>query len=199
MSETTRTFVAIVVPQPLGRELAALQASLAADVSGCRWTENLPFHTTLVFLGDVRNSDGDRVCESINSAAGRFEPFQLGLDGLGAFPSAMRPRVIWTGVVAPNMKPIIDLREAIVAAIAETGYRPLDSRFHPHGTHGRIKPGRQGNRDLTRLVGRYCGWSAGRFLVEEVTTFASTLGPSGPIYTPIGRAQLKSKKNVATP
>jgi RNA 2',3'-cyclic 3'-phosphodiesterase len=199
MSETTRTFVAIAVPQPLGRELAALQALLATDVSGCRWTENLPFHTTLVFLGDIRNSDGDRLCESINSATGRFEPFELGLEGLGAFPSVRRPRVFWAGVVAPNMKPIIDLRDAVVAAIAEIGYRPADSRFHPHVTLGRFKPGRQGHRDLTRLVGRYCGWSAGRFLVEEVTTFASTLGPSGPIYMPIGRAQLKSKKNVATP
>jgi RNA 2',3'-cyclic 3'-phosphodiesterase len=192
MSETTRTFVAIAVPEPLGRELAALQALLATDVSGCRWTENLPFHTTLVFLGDVRNSDGDRVCESINSAAGRFESFELSVEGLGAFPSVMRPRVIWAGVVAPNMKPIIDLREAVVDAVTEIGYGPDDLRFHPHVMLGRIKPGLLGHCDLTRLVERYRGWPAGSFPVEEVTTFASTHGPRGPIYTPIGRAHLRS-------
>jgi len=178
----------------LGRELAALQTLLAPEVPGCRWPENLPFHTTLVFLGDVRNSDRDQLCEAINAAAGLFEPFELGLEGLGAFPSVARPRVIWAGIVAPNMKPLIDLREAVVNAVSEMGYPPDDLRFHPHVTLGRIKPGRHGHCDLTRLVESYRGWSAGSFPVEEVTTFASTLGPGGPIYTPIGRAQLESKK-----
>jgi RNA 2',3'-cyclic 3'-phosphodiesterase len=195
MSETTRAFVAIAIPPPLGQELARLQTLLAPEVPGCRWAESSPFHTTLVFLGDVRNSDRDQLCESINAAAGLFEPFELCLEGLGAFPSVARPRVIWAGVVAPNLKPLIDLREAVVIAVSEKGYPPDDLRFHPHVTLGRIKPGRHGHCDLTRLVESYRGWSAGPFPVEEVTTFASTLGPGGPIYTPIGRAKFKSKKS----
>jgi RNA 2',3'-cyclic 3'-phosphodiesterase len=148
-----------------------------------------------VFLGDVRNSDRDQLCESINAAAALFEPFELRLEGLGAFPSVSRPSVIWAGVVAPNVKLLMDLREAVVIAVSDAGYPPDDLRFHPHVTLGRIKPGRHGHGDLTRLVESYRGWSAGSFPAEEVTTFASTLGPGGPIYTPIGRAKIQSKKS----
>src|SRR5580658_5118989 len=98
MSETTRTFIAIAIPRPLGRELARLQTLLAPEVPGCRWAESLPFHTTLVFLGDVRNRDRDQLCESIDAAVALFEPFELCVEGLGAFPSVARPRVIWAGV-----------------------------------------------------------------------------------------------------
>ncbi len=74
--------------------------------------------------------------------------------------------------------------------------RPDDLRFHPHVTLGRIKPGRQGDRDLTRLVGalsrlvgRVDSWS------RKSPRSHRRSAQAGPIYTPIGRAQLKSKKN----
>jgi RNA 2',3'-cyclic 3'-phosphodiesterase len=195
MSETTRTFIAVAVPVELGRELDGLQARLAPEVPGCRWTESPPFHITLAFVGDVKSADLDPLCEAVNRAAGRFEPFEVSLEGLGAFPSLARPRVIWAGVASPNMNSLIDLREAVVDGISEVGHRPDDLRFHPHVTLGRIKPGRLAKCNLTRLVERYQGWSAGPFPVEKVTTFASTLGQDGPIYTPVGRAQLKSQKS----
>jgi 2'-5' RNA ligase len=195
MSETTRTFIAVAVPRKLGLDLAGLQALLAPEISGCRWIESQPFHITLAFLGDVRNNDRDALCEAVNRAAGLFEPFEVSLQGVGAFPSVARARVVWAGVVSPNMNSLIDLREAVVDGISEVGNRPDDLRFHPHVTLGRIKPGRQGKCNLTRLVERYRGWSAGPFSVETVTTFASTLGRDGPIYTPVGHAQLKSQKS----
>lgn len=195
MSETTRTFIAVAIPQQFGLDLAGLQALLAPEISGCRWTETQPFHITLAFVGDVHNADLDPLCEAVNRAAGLFEPFEVSLQGLGAFPSVARPRVVWAGVVSPNMNSLIDLREAVVDGISEAGNRPGDLRFHPHVTLGRIKPGRQGKCNLTRLVERHRGWSAGPFPVETVTTFASALGQDGPIYTPVGRAQLKSQKS----
>jgi RNA 2',3'-cyclic 3'-phosphodiesterase len=194
MSETTRTFIAIGIPRPMGREIAGLQTVLAPEITGCRWAESSPFHITLAFLGDVLNSDLAQLNESINAATDSIGPFEVALEGLGAFPSVARPRVIWVGVGGPNMKPLLDLQEAVVDAIAEIGFRPDDLKFHPHVTIGRIKPGRHGHCNLTRLVERYRGWSTESFAVEEVTTFSSTLGSGGPIYTPIGHAPLKSKK-----
>jgi RNA 2',3'-cyclic 3'-phosphodiesterase len=192
MSETTRTFIAIAIPETLGRELARMQALLTPEIPGCRWPENLPFHLTLAFLGEIRDTDLDRLGESIKPKVALFEPFEVCLQGLGAFPNVARPRVIWAGVGAPNVERLMDLQQSVVATISKDGFPPDDLRFHPHITLGRMKPGRHPRCDFARWVDRFRGWSAGSFTVTEVVTFASTLGPNGAIYTPIGHAGLKS-------
>ena len=197
--ETTRTFIAIRIPDPLNRKLVALQRTLSAEVAGCRWTSSLPFHATLAFLGDVRNRDLNDIGKAVAASTEMFEPFELQLEGLGAFPTARRPRVLWAGLTAPNLELVRGLRDAIVEGAHEVGYRVDDQRFHPHVTLGRIRPGRTAAGDLTGLSERYRDWSAGCFTVDEVVTFASTLGPGGPSYSPISRAPLARKKTEAPP
>jgi len=199
MPETTRTFVALAIPEPLNLQLTALQAALSPFVHGCRWASSLPFHATLAFLGDVRNRDLDKLGTLIAACMASFEPIEVHLEGLGAFPSANRPRVLWAGLTAPNLEPLLGLRAAIVRAVEQAGYRVDDPRFHPHVTLGRIKPDRGRPGDLTGLMERYRGWSAGRFTVDDIVTFASTLGPTGPHYTPIGHAPLALKKSEVPP
>jgi hypothetical protein len=43
---------------------------------------------------------------------------------------------------------------------------------------------------VTAALQRRGHWSAGPFRVGEVVTFASTLAPDGPSYTPLARAPL---------
>jgi RNA 2',3'-cyclic 3'-phosphodiesterase len=154
MPDCTRTFIAIAVPEPLERKLARLQAELAPAVPGCRWTSTLPFHLTLAFLGDVPNSDLSAICQVVVASAASIEPFEIEVKGLGAFPSAIRPRVIWAGVTALNLKPLLDLQESIVSSLGRIGHRPDDQRFNPHVTLGRIKHHRNGPGDLTGLIER---------------------------------------------
>jgi 2'-5' RNA ligase len=199
MPDTTRSFIAIAVPEPLNRQIAVLQAALSPLVSGCRWTSGLPFHATLAFLGDVPSRDLNDLCSVIAASTALFEPFEVHLEGLGAFPSANNPRVLWAGLTAPKFEPFLALRTAIVRAALQAGYRVDDPRFHPHVTLGRIKPDRGGPSDLTGLLERYRGWSGGGFTVDDIVTFASTLRPTGPHYTPIGRAPLARKNTEAPP
>jgi len=199
MPESTRTFIAIAVPDAVGKKLAQLQTELAPEVSGCRWTSVLPFHLTLAFLGDVPTKHLNEICQAVAAGAESFDPFEIEVIDLGAFPSPSQPRVIWAGVTAPNFNPLFGLHESIVATVARIGHRPSDQRFHPHVTLGRIRDGRQGGHDLTGLMERHRAWSAGRYLVEEVVVFASTLGPTGPSYTALGRGSLAGKKTEAAP
>jgi 2'-5' RNA ligase len=197
MRETTRTFIAIPIPEPIGQEILRLQGELSPQIPGCRWTANWPFHITLAFLGDVRNRDLNELCLAVAKAAEPFQRLELQLEGLGAFPSPTKPRVVWAGATAPNLKPLHDLREAVVRAATQSGYRPADPRFHPHVTLGRFKA--FGGQPLTPLVQRYQGWSGGSFPVVEVVTFASTLEPRGATYAALGRAPLKAKKIETSP
>jgi 2'-5' RNA ligase len=199
MSENTRTFVAIAVPSPQADKLAQLQVELATEVAGCRWVAAMPFHVTMAFLGDVRNRDLNDVCRAVVQGAGTFEPLEVGLQGIGGFPDARKPSVIWAGLTAPDLKPLLDLRAAVARALAQEGYRPDEHRFHPHVTLGRLKPTSRSSSDLTQLFERYRGWSGGTFRVRELITFASTPTSSGPSYAPLGRAALKGEKNDLPP
>ena len=199
MPECTRVFIAIAIPEPLERKLRRLQAELTPAVRGCRWTSALPFHLTLAFLGDVPNNDLSAICQVVAATARTVEPFEIEVKGLGAFPSATRPRVIWAGVTAPNLKPILDLQKSIVDSLARIGHRPADERFSPHVTLGRIKDQRHGPGDLTGLIERNRFWSAGICTVADVQVFASTLGATCSAYAVLGRGALLDKKTEDRP
>ena len=201
MPETTRTFIAVAIPAPLGEKLTRLQARLALEIPGVRWTSTLPFHMTLAFLGDVRNADLNQVCAVVAEAAGPFPSFELRLEGVGAFPNPARPRVIWAGLKSAEPGPLVQMQETIVRNLSRIGYRPDKERFTPHATLGRIKPDRRGPPapDLTKILSAYETWEAGAFTVRELVTFASTLTPEGPVYAPLAQARLTGKKNTASP
>jgi RNA 2',3'-cyclic 3'-phosphodiesterase len=201
MAKTTRTFVALPVPMVLGDKLTRLQDSLAPKVPSARWSSSLPFHMTLAFLGDVSDNDLNPLCKGVAEASLPFSFFELRLEGVGVFPNPARPRVLWVGLAAADMTPLMELQKAIVKKVTTIGYRPDDQRFTPHVTLGRIRSDQRGqvSRDLTGTLQAYLNWSAGTFLVREVITFASTLTPEGPAYAQLARAPLSGKKTGPTP
>jgi RNA 2',3'-cyclic 3'-phosphodiesterase len=198
MRESTRTFIAIPIPDPVGRQLAGWQQAFAPEVPGCRWVESQPLHITLAFLGDVPNRDLNELCLAVAAAAEPSGRFELNVEGLGAFPNPARPRVVWAGITADDLGPLSTLRESVVRAATKAGYRPDDPRFHPHVTLGRIRSDRGRPCDLAEIVRREQARSAGSFPVVEVVTYASTLGPGGAAYAPLNRARLKGKKTEAS-
>ena len=201
MPDTTRTFVAVAVPDALAPRLRRLQQGLAPDMPEAKWVDAPPFHVTLAFLGDVPHAELNDVCKAVAEVCAGFPPLELSLEAVGAFPDRARPRVIWTGVAGAGLDGLLRLQATVAAAVARVGY-PTDSRpFHPHVTLAHIKTGKDRGRrgpslvprDVTPLLERRRTWSAGPFRVVEAVTFASTLNPDGPVYTPLARAPLKFK------
>ena len=201
MAKTTRTFVALPVPSALGEKLTRLQSLLAPKVPTARWTATLPFHMTLAFLGDVPDNDLNTVCKAVAEATLPFSCFELLLEGVGAFPNLARPRVLWAGLTATDLAPLLELQKSIAKKVTAAGYRPDDQRFTPHVTLGRIRSDRRGQvpLDLTSILQPFLTWSAGTFVVGEVITFASTLTPEGPEYAQLARVPLSGKKTVPSP
>jgi len=200
MADTTRTFIAVAVPEALSPRLARLRQNMTGEVPSARWVETAPHHVTLGFLGDVAHADLSDVCRVTADAAATFAPFELTLNGLGAFPDPARPRVIWAGVGCEGVEDLRALQAILAKVVGAVGY-PGDSRpFRPHVTLAFIDAdkGRKGPRvpppDLTTTLDRRKNWSAGPFLVNEATVFASTLTREGPSYDRIGRAPLRRGK-----
>ncbi len=199
MRQSTRTFIAIPIPDPIGELLVGWQQALAPEIPGCRWVETRPLHITLAFLGEVPNRDLSALCLEVAAACEPSARFELKVEGLGAFPNPARPRVLWAGVTAPDLGPLNALREAVVRAATKAGYRPDDPRFHPHVTLGRIRSDRgRPAGDLSEIIRREQGRSAGSFTATEVVTFSSTFGQGQTAYAPLNRARLKGKKPNAS-
>ncbi len=199
MSGSTRTFLAVELPGSHKALLRQLEDRLAPDARGVRWVAPELCHLTLAFLGDVPDSKLERVCQAAGAAAATVSPFELVLEGLGAFPNPARPRVVWAGLTGPGLDALRTLQKAAAAALRTAGLPPADDRFSPHVTIGRIKPGRGPAPNLTTLLQRYQDWSAGPFPVSEVVTYASVLAPSGPSYTTLSRTPLGAGKPPTAP
>jgi RNA 2',3'-cyclic 3'-phosphodiesterase len=193
MPKTTRTFVAIEIPSDRAVKLGKLQTQIAARVEGARWIDPKQLHATLAFLGDVADTDLDRVCRAVTSAAAAFPAIELRLEGLGAFPGPTRPRSIWVGLIGPGLEPLKTLYQAVSDALAREGYPP-DGRFTPHVTLARLKARAGATRDLSTLLREHRGWTAGAFVVSEIVTFSSTLTPEGPVHAPMARGRLLGRK-----
>ena len=192
LPRTTRTFIALPLPGAVRSKLEALQTSLAPAVEGARWVGPEAFHLTLAFLGDVADPDLNAVCLAVAGSVRNLPRFSLEVRGLGAFPDAGRPRVLWAGIEG-DLDALAAVRRAAFDAATLAGYRPADERFHPHVTLARLKPGRGASADLGPLIERRRAWRAGAFPADTVITFASTTTPDGPAYASLGRAPLAAK------
>ncbi|HEV3167542.1 MAG TPA: RNA 2',3'-cyclic phosphodiesterase [Isosphaeraceae bacterium] len=197
MPKTTRTFVAITVPEDRAAKIARLQMHLAIEITGVRWVEPKLMHATLAFLGDVPDTDLDSVCRAVGRACRGTGPIELKLESLGVFPGACRPRSLWVAMNGEGRERLETLQKAVAAAVTQAGYPPADgNRFFPHVTLGRVKDRRTGELDISDLINHYRGWSAGSFTVAEIVTFASTTVHEGPIYTPLARVPLTGGKKA---
>lgn len=110
-----------------------------------RWVDPAAIHLTLKFLGEVPDP-GVLELETRLDAAVRGRPApRLALTGLGAFPNARRPRVLWMGLhEEPQGAALAPLQEAIEAAAESLGWEREKRAFQPHLTLGRVREDRGG-------------------------------------------------------
>ena len=194
MPSSSRTFFAIPIPLVQRNRLGRLQGLIAPELPNARWVEPDQFHLTLAFIGDVPDSDINRLCRAVAGAVAGFEPFVINLQSLGAFPDPEKPRVAWVGVSGPGLDSLGELQSAVAEAAEGAGFPPEDDRFHPHVTLGRIRSKKGQELEITRLIPHYRSWAAGQFTVGEVLAQASTLTPEGPSYMVLARAPLRGEK-----
>jgi 2'-5' RNA ligase len=184
-----RTFVAVELsPEVLGRA-ARLIEKLKVSQAKVRWVESHNLHLTLKFLGDVEVVEIPEVIEHVRQATAGLESFDLAFHGAGAFPDPSNPRTIWIGV-SQGAEAMIQLHGRVERALAELGFRAEHRRFRPHVTIGRVRDTRHAKQDLAPLLDQYADFAAGISHVEEVVVFSSQLSEAGPLYEPLGRAEL---------
>ena len=175
-----RLFIAILLPQAIKGRLADAQHALLRRTPGgvVRWAPLEQVHLTLRFLGDVPEESVREIIEAMHRATSSVAPFTLRASGLGCFPEARRPRVLWAGV-AGDLAALRNLQERLASETASWGQRE-ERAFHAHLTLGRIKDG--AGREAGRLgaaVAEGGGCDFGDWHVNAVTLLRSELSPDG--------------------
>jgi RNA 2',3'-cyclic 3'-phosphodiesterase len=186
----TRTFIGIDIAEETRDDAVALQKSLAKTGAEVNWVTPESMHVTLLFLGDVDDRELHAVCRAAQQVAAREPSFTLRVSGVGAFPNARRPKVVWGGI-AEGAESLQRLYDELETRMLDLGcYRKEERGYTPHLTLGRVKAERDGLA-LAPELAKLADWEGGRTTVEEVLVFRSDLEPDGPVYTVIGRATLK--------
>ncbi len=188
MGASVRAFVAIDLDPGLKSAVGDLIRRLEAARADIRWTKAGGFHLTLMFLGDIDETQSGRVMTALGEVAGRHRPFALRLKGTGAFPGERNPRVLWVGVAAgPELA---ELQDDLEKALESEGFAREERPFKPHLTLGRVK-GR--GRPLERLMAELAAHGRddfGGMTVHKLSLFESLLRPRGAEYRIVQEAEL---------
>jgi 2'-5' RNA ligase len=154
-----------------------------------KWVEDGNLHLSLKFLGDTPSDLVPHMTDVACEVAGRHSAFHFALHGVGAFPKAQTPRVIWIGL-SNGREPMAalagDLDTALeYAAVARRETRP----FEGHLTLGRVKLP-QRNDALAAAIGSAGDLEAGRVRCDHFLLMRSELSRQGPTYTVLQRFDL---------
>ncbi len=188
LSDVLRTFVAVLIPSELKRTIAVVQKDLKKAAPGIKWVEPENFHITLEFLGDTKLDAVDEIAGAIAGACRDLDPFIVEFGGVGAFPSARRPRVVWAGVTS-GKRELTELAGRVEDALAPLGFAKEDKPFRAHITLGRVRYGR-GVDDLSSALEETAADRLGSFRVASVALMKSELRRECPIYSVLARVSL---------
>lgn len=180
-----RLFVAFDLRPEVRESLKEAVATLQPICKAARFVRPEGMHITLKFIGHV--NDDPQTLQQIQSALSTVRsgsPVSMKFHGVGFFPNARYPRVIWCGVEASeNLAP---LAAGISHALQPLDILIEDRDFVPHLTLARFKPVRAPDKSMNELVAAIedlKGQNFGSASESQFHIFQSELKPSGAEYT----------------
>jgi RNA 2',3'-cyclic 3'-phosphodiesterase len=188
-----RLFLGIEIDEAVRSKAAAIadEASrLVSDKLTVRWIPPENLHITLWFLGEVGELRAPAVLTALDKPFA-LPSFGLRLGGLGAFPPAGMPRVVWIGV-QKGTESLSRIHAELAVRLDPLGFPAERRPFSAHLTIGRVKSARpeMRPRDIRPLWNAVPA-DAGECRIATVTLFRSRLSPHGAVYEPLLRVPLQ--------
>ena len=178
----------VAVTRKIAEEVERLKPAMHDAGYRVAWVPAANLHLTLRFLGSVGEELIEGVTGACRKVAARHQPIEARAAGVGAFPSAQKPGVLWVGVEAPAA--LSALQREIEAAMVELGFEPEERAYHPHVTVGRIKE--------TRAAAATELWKSDAALgsspLSEIVVYESKTRSAGAEYVARARVPLGDKE-----
>jgi 2'-5' RNA ligase len=173
-----RCFIAIDIDNPeIVNKIINIQKTLEAGGSKIKHVEPENLHLTLFFLGEQPPKIVEKVQDAMSTV--QFKPFVVKLQGLGAFPSQERPRVIWISVTR-GFEEVQAIYRALRPKLQAIPLQlESEEEFVPHITIARVK---FSGYALKKVIASLKDVELGLQEVKAIRLKKSTLTPRGPIY-----------------
>ena len=183
-----RTFIAVELEPALRRPLIKLLREVLPADREVRWCTEQQLHITLKFLGEVRDAQIAQVCDAAAQASAAVPPFTLRIKGLGCFPAARNPRVLWCGVedLTAGCRRWVEAADPL---FTDLGFPPEGRAFTPHITLGRSRS-TAGGRVFQQVLETVPPPETEEMMVGQVVVYESTLLPGGAEYKPMAALPL---------
>ena len=161
------------------KRLTEVQAQLMKTGADLKIVEPKNIHITLRFLGNVTAEMVEQIYEGMKKI--QFVPFDVKIWGVGAFPDARYPRVVWAGInEGPN-----ELREIfrqLEPHLCSLGFAPDPKGFSPHLTIARVRSSRN-KVELAKFINENAAYEFGVVRAAYLRLKRSDLTPKGPLYS----------------
>jgi 2'-5' RNA ligase len=186
-----RLFVAVELSEAIRAEASRVARELADALGqGSRravsWAAPANMHLTVRFVGEVEPGTARELARRIGEPLAA-PAFRLAVGGLGAFPHAGPPRIIWLGVTEGGER-LAEVHDEVERLLVGLGLPPDDRPFRAHLTLGRVRTP-LGLTARQALASVHAG-ALGACGVSEVTLFESRLSPRGSTYMALARGRL---------
>lgn len=188
-----RVFLAVELPSDMQEKLAHLQQQLQKTLSSINWVRPESIHLTLKFLGYIEVSTVPQLLSVLESVGGKREVFFLEAQGLGVFPHAKHPRILWVGLTG-HTQALSDLVLDIDVALEPLGFPLEEKSYHPHLTLARIKRENATVGSVllkNKVLEHDC--HLGMLTIDRFTLVQSDLDSSGATYRSLGTVLLSEK------
>ncbi|MEK6528281.1 MAG: RNA 2',3'-cyclic phosphodiesterase [Nitrospirota bacterium] len=182
-----RCFIAIELPDSVKSCLTRLQDELKKCKADIRWVNPGNVHLTLKFLGNIKEEMLQTISNGMKKVCSSSNPFNLEIKGIGMFPNAKSPRVLWLGV--ENNSFIMSLQTGIEKEMEKAGFKQEERKFKAHLTIGRFRSS-SGKEDIFKAVSTHEKDSLGIINVNSMSLMKSELNPDGARHTRIAEIPL---------
>ncbi|OEG00052.1 2'-5' RNA ligase [Vulcanibacillus modesticaldus] len=132
-----RLFITINMSSQVKEEIVNLMPNIKLKFQGGRWVPKENMHITMLYLGEVPDEKLGSVDKAMFEAIKGIDPFELWVEGIGAFPNTKKPNILWAGVQG-ELKFLIKLYRQLLKEVQNEGL-PYDAKphFKPHLTLAR--------------------------------------------------------------
>lgn len=183
-----RLFVAVEVPGRVEAALSRVREAADPDLVHARWVPSGNIHLTLRFLGEVSPARLDSVEEAL--ALIRSSRLALEVAGVGFFPSARAPLVLWAGVRGGGLASLAD---HVDRAVATSGIPRQGPGFQPHLTLARAPRKGTIGRAVVEAATRFDRELFASFTADRFVLFRSRTHPDGARYTAVAEFGLDAE------
>jgi 2'-5' RNA ligase len=180
MSQAIRSFIAFDMDsESVLKRITDVQSLLARSGADLKLVEPKNIHITVRFLGNITPSVIEKIFEEMKKV--QFAPFDVKINGVGAFPNVHYPRVLWAGITE-GVDRLRSIFSQLEPRLHSLGFTPDKKGFSPHLTIARMKSGRN-KAELAKFLTENTQYEFGIVRAECLRLKRSDLTPKGPIYS----------------